>query len=95
MTAMDLQVDRIRTELDDLREEIDKLKERSAEADSSRTGRFDRYLDTLDAKRTEVRESLDTMEEQGEGPWDHIHQGLHEVQQRLAIAKLAARSRFH
>jgi hypothetical protein len=95
MTKKELQLDRIRMELEDIRGEIEKLKKKSADSDSSRSGRFDRYLDTLNAKRIEVRECLDATETEGEEPWDQIHQGLREAQQRLAIAKLAARSRFH
>lgn len=95
MTAEQLQLDRMRTELDDLKVEIEKLKARSAAADSVRTERFDRYLDTLDAKRIEVRDGLVSADKPGADGWQEVRQGLDEARQRLAIAKLAARSRFH
>ena len=95
LTMEQLHADRIRTELDDLKLEIEKLKSKSAESDSARNGRFDRYLDTLDAKRIEVRDRLDSTAQAGDDSWDEVRQGLKEAQQRLAIAKLAARSRFH
>lgn len=95
MTTEELRADEVRAELDDLKVEIEKLKSKSAESGSSRTGRFDRYLDTLDAQRIEVRERLDAARHPDEDRWEDIRQGLKEAQQRLAIAKLAARSRFH
>lgn len=95
MTAEELQIDRMRTELDDLKAEIERLKARSKASDSKRTGRFDRYLDTLDAKRIEVRRGLESVDKAGGDDWREVRQGLDEARQRLAIAKLAARSRFH
>jgi hypothetical protein len=95
MNQDQLQRDQVRTELDNIRTEVERLKMRSAENGSEDTSRFDRYLDTLDEKREEVAENLDSLKESGAEAWTDIKKGMKEAKQRLAIAKVAAKSRFH
>ena len=95
MNQDELRRDKIRTELDDIRAEVERLKMRSAEHGSEDTSRFDRYLNTLDKKRRAVVANLDTFKGSSSERWTDIKQGVKEAKERLAIAKMAAKSRFH
>ena len=95
MNKDQLRRDKIRTELDDIRNEVERLKKRSAEHGSEDTSRFDRYLKTLDKRRNEVVANLDSFKGCGSERWTEIKQGMKEAKERLAIAKMAAKSRFH
>lgn len=90
-----LHLDKVKSELDQLREEIDSLKAKSDSSGSSRDSRFFRYLERIDDKHETVSERIRALESDGENTWGEIRGELKEAQQRLAIAKLAARSRFH
>jgi len=95
MSKQQLREERIRNELAEIRAEVDRLKAKSAEYHAGSTARFDRYLDILEQKRTEVRDLLASSGTPDAAANDKISERLNEAKQRLAIAKLAARSRFH
>ena len=95
MTMQELHLDKVRSDLDQLREEVDSLKAKSEQHDARRDSRFYRYLERIDEKREAVRERIDALDTTSQNTWGEVRDGLKEAQQRLAIAKLAARSRFH
>ena len=95
MNTVDLQQQKIRAELEQLRAELDKLKAQADESSAEKQIKFDRYLDTLDEKRNEVGEKLEALKDSGDDAIDDIKEGLKEAWQRLAIAKTAAKIRFH
>jgi vacuolar-type H+-ATPase subunit D/Vma8 len=95
MTIQELQMERIRTELNDLRAEVHRLKTQSAQCDDGSTRKFDEYLEKLEDKRDQLLEHLNGIKESGDDAWTDIAAGLKEARERLAIAKTAAKSRFH
>lgn len=95
MRSQELTAAGVRAELEELKAEVGRLRARAAEAGLPATTRFSRYLETLEAKRSEVARRLEAIREAGDDAWDDIESGLTEARQRLAIAKLAAKSRFH
>ena len=95
MNTGELQQQKIRAELEQLRAELDKLKAQAEESSAEKQIKFDRYLDTLDEKRSEIGEKLEALKDSGDDAIDDIKKGLKEARQRLATAKTAAKSRFH
>ena len=74
---------------------LDSLKAKAESYGKSRDSRFFRYLEKIDEKQETVSSRVEAAETSGDAAWGEIRDGLKEAQQRLAIAKLAARSRFH
>jgi len=95
MVTRKLQVDRIRAELDQLGGEIDRLKTKAEQAGADKALRFREYLGTLEKKTKDVVARLDKLENQGADALVDIRNGVREAKQRLAIARQAARARFH
>ena len=95
MTMEELHFDKVKSDLDQVREEVDSLKAKAESYGKSRDSRFFRYLEKIDEKQETVSSRVEAAETSGDAAWGEIRDGLKEAQQRLAIAKLAARSRFH
>ena len=95
MNQRQLQRDQLCSQLEDLGAEIRRLKSKAKENGSDGTSRFDCYLATLEARHTELVDDMDNVMEPGANHWSDMVNGFEELNDRLAIAKLAAKSRFH
>ena len=95
MNQRQLERDQLRTELDDLATEIRRLKSKSEENGSDGTSRFDCYLASLEAHHRDLVDEVDKVLEPDANNWSDMVSGFDELNDRLAIAKLAAKSRFH
>lgn len=95
MTTDDSYERKINAELDRLQAELDKLKASASRAKAEQRIRFDRYLSTLEKKKEEISDKVDTAKESGEEAMSDIKRSLTEAWDRLAIAKKAAQARFH
>lgn len=95
MDRTDLYEQEIRADLAKLRAELDTLKARAGLEKVEQSQKFNRYLETLSDKSEEVGEKLDNLKGSGSDAVDDIKTGLKEAWQRLAIAKKAAKARFH
>ena len=95
MNQRHLQRDQLRTQLDDLGAEISRLQSKSAKTGSDGTSRFDCYLASLEASHLELVDDVDKALEPGANHWSAMVNDFDELNDRLAIAKLAAKSRFH
>jgi hypothetical protein len=95
MNRAELYEQEIRTELALLRAELDKLKARADQEKLEQSEKFDRYLEALAEKSEEVGEKLEILKDSGSDAVDDIRTGLTEAWERLAIAKQAAKARFH
>ena len=95
MNQRQLERDQLRTELDDLATEIRRLKSKSEENGSDGTSRFDCYLASLEGRHLELVDAVDKVVEPDDNNWSDMVSGFDELNDRLAIAKLAAKSRFH
>ena len=95
MTTDDSYERKINAELDRLQAELDKLKASASRAKAEQRIRFDRYLSTLEKKKEEISDKVDTAKESDEEAMSDIKRSLTEAWDRLAIAKKAAQARFH
>ncbi|MDX1498274.1 MAG: hypothetical protein R3176_00145 [Woeseiaceae bacterium] len=95
MTTGTIDKQDVRAELRDIGAELDRLKEKSAAAGPETDDRFDRYLDLLEKRCLEVGEKLEAMDAEDDPDLADIQLGLRDARQRLAIARKAARARFH
>jgi len=95
MNMTDSEQQKIRTRLTELRLELDKLKAQAAREKADKRVEFDQYLDSLHEKSKEVGAKLDALKDSGGDALDDIRTGLNEAWERLAIAKRAAKARFH
>ena len=93
MNQRQLQRDQLRTQLEDVGTEIRRLKSKSAENGNDGTSRFDCYLASLEASHLELVDDVDKALEPGANHWSAMVNGFDELNDRLAIAKLAAKSR--
>ncbi len=85
----------LQADLDVVREALDQLLRKAETAGMSRHRRFLRYLRTIDRMHREVGQLLDQTGESERESVDDAAEGLKEVWARLAIARSAARARFH
>ena len=86
---------KIQAELTELRAELTKLRALAEKENADQRKKFDRYLDALNEKSEDVSAKLDSLKESGGDAADDIKKGLKEAWERLAIAKQAAKARFH
>lgn len=95
MTRTELYEQEIRAELAQLQAELDTLKARADQERAGQPMKFEEYLATLTEKSEEVGDKLENLKYSGSDAVDDIKTGLKEAWQRLAIAKRAAKARFH
>ena len=95
MNQRQLQKDQLRTQLHDLGTEIRRLQSKSQENGSDGTSRFDQYLASLEARHIQLVDEVEKGLTPAAGHWSDMVNGCDELNDRLAIAKLAAKSRFH
>lgn len=95
MNHTEINQQEIKLELTKLRAEMDKLKAQAAKEKAEQRVKFDAYLETLDEKSDEVGAKLEELKDTSGEAVEDIKTGLKEAWQRLAIAKQAAKARFH
>ena len=95
MNQLQIVEQKIRVELSALQTEVEALKLQAEEARLDGQDKMKAYIETLDEKRAEVVDRLDDLSDSGGKALDEIKHGLKDAQQRLAIAKKAAKARFH
>ena len=95
MTRTELYEQEIRAELAHLKAELDSLQVEAARKKLEQESKLDDYLKTLADKSEEVGKKLDNLRESGSDAADEIRAGLTEAWERLAIAKNAAKAKFH
>lgn len=82
-------------ELDKIGAEINLLKAKAAEAKAEQRVQLDEYLATLEDKRNKLDDQVSTLKDSSEDAMDDLRRGLKDAWDRLAIAKKAAKARFH
>ena len=85
----------VRANLEMLKTDVAKLKARAEQIEARERSRFAQYVDELDESRDAVARRLDELRDAGSNARDDIERGLKEAWDRLAIAKKAAKARFH
>ena len=95
MTRTELYEEEIRTELGQLKAELDSLQEKIEAQDAGPKEKLDDYIDSLSDKREQVGKKLENLKDASSDAVDEIRSGLTEAWERLAIAKQAAKAKFH
>ena len=95
MTRTELYEQEIRAELAHLKAELDSLHVEAERKKLEQESKLDDYLKTLSNKSEEVGKKLDNLKDSGSDAADEIRAGLTEAWERLAIAKNAAKAKFH
>lgn len=95
MTRTELYEQEIRAELAHLKAELDSLHVEAERKKLEQESKLEDYLKTLSDKSEEVGKKLDNLKDSGSDAVDEIRAGLTEAWERLAIAKNAAKAKFH
>lgn len=95
MNTIELQQKEMRAELAQIRAELEKLRATAEQEEAEQRKKFDRYLETLNQKSDEVSGKLDELKDSSGDALADIKTGMKEAWERLAIAKQAAKARFH
>jgi len=95
MTRTELYEQEIRAELAQLKAELDSLQVEAERKKLEQESKFDDYLTTLTEKSEEVGKKLENLKDSGSDAAEEIRAGLTEAWERLAIAKNAAKAKFH
>jgi chromosome segregation ATPase len=82
-------------ELDKIGAEVNRLKARAAEAKAEQRIQLDEYLAPLEEKRKELDDQVSALKDSSSDAMNDLQRGLKDAWDRLAIAKKAAKARFH
>lgn len=95
MQSNELYKQEVRANLEMLKADVAKLKARSEQIETNQRSRFDQYIEQLEENREAVARKLDELKDSTGKAREDIERGLKEAWDRLAIAKKAAKARFH
>ena len=95
MNHLELYKERTQSELDKIGAEIRKLKATAEAAGAEQRVRFVRYVSELEDRCEDLGDRLDSIKSSGEDAAADLSRGLKDARDRLAIAKRAAKARFH
>ena len=90
----DSRVKRFRIRLDEINEQLDELRSDSQAALPEQETLFDKYIAVLSDKCAEADAELAQLDPESDEDLAQVRQDLEEAQQRLRIARRAAKARF-
>lgn len=95
MTTQQHRTQKISAELQDIRAEVQRLRALARHPRSDDGGRLQRYIAELDDKRRALAGRVSAIDAADEESVSDVMRGLDETRDRLAIAREAAKARFH
>jgi hypothetical protein len=95
MTTQQQRTYKINAELQDIRVEVQRLRALARNPRSDDGGRLRRYIAELDDKRRALAGRVSAIDEADRESVNDVMRGLEETHDRLAIAREAAKARFH
>jgi hypothetical protein len=95
MTNQQQRTQKISSELQDIRVEVQRLRALAKHPRSDDGGRLKRYIAELDDKRRALAGRVSAIDAADRESVNDVMRGLEETRDRLAIAREAAKARFH
>jgi len=95
MNTQQMHTQKINAELQDIRIEVARLRALAQRPRGAGSGRLESYIEQLDDKRKALASRVASLDGTDKESMNDVMRGLKEAQDRLSIAREAAKARFH
>lgn len=90
----DAYVEKLQAKMDEWNAEIDRLEAKARQAKADSKINYEKELENLRAKRRDLQEKIDQVQQSGKGAWEDLKAGIEAAGQALEMAVKSAASRF-
>jgi chromosome segregation ATPase len=90
----DAYVKKLKAKMDELNAEIDKIAAKADQADADAKIAYHERMENLRAKRRDVEDKLEELQQAGEGAWEDLKHGLENSWEILKASFSRAKSEF-